>query len=286
MRWLAVVLILANLLYLGWELRRDRQVAAYNQALRTAVQVRPVPAVDDEPQPAESDAPPDPPPPARDTPGLPVEAAETARSEVEMMTLESLDAVEPGPEQWSDCLVAGPFPGVEQVLDWSKRLSVLSVLTRLRRHPPEESRQYLLYLGPIESLEQLLETTQNLEKDGVLEYRVMNQGKLRNSISLGIYQEHRVAALKLEEFLEMDYPVLMTPYLDELQYWFEMPRSTELPEAVHTELQAVGLRFGACDSSAAPGAAVPSARGYTGWVRARNSPPGAPSEAVFAGPGS
>ena len=238
MRWLVVALVIANLCYLGWELYRDREIAAYNRALRNAVQ---------QPLRRASDALPEAGSRAASLPlPLPVEKVEVPQSQ----GVEPLAAVNPlppdsAPEQ-ADCLVVGPLLDIQQFQSWSERLTTMGLLVRPHRNSALGPQQYLLYLGPIPDLEKLVEITQRLEKDGVEEYRVMNKGNLRNSISLGIYHERRAAETRLAEFLDLGYPAVMTPYLRKQVYWLALPSSVELPQDVRARLQTIGLRAGPC----------------------------------------
>ncbi|MGH8119378.1 MAG: SPOR domain-containing protein [Gammaproteobacteria bacterium] len=239
MKWIFIFLLVANLVYLGWEV--DRQTAmdrAHDDALAIPPHARKLVLLKELPAP----------PPLRGpkeetvetggagatTPGE--EAAQTngtgdVRIEDNFIKelIAKLPDIRPGgsggiPQMQGDmCFSYGPFPDAQQTKDLLAWFEERQVSVQQRPEKSSENQLYWIYLAPQDSLGDAKRTIEELKSKGVSDYRLIETGDLRNAISLGLFSTQALVNKRLNELRNKGYRPIVVPYREaNIIYWVDV----------------------------------------------------------------
>jgi hypothetical protein len=216
MRTLVLLLLVANLVYLGWELDRESRAAVRNGAAalpvppgtRRLVLIR------------ELDEPPPPREPAPQTYADPDPVLRELVAQLPDISLRPLPAAE-GLSR--SCFTFGPLPDERQALwlgDWFRSRQV-----EVRHRTTEEAPRPLfwIYLAPEGTRADAEALMQDLERQGVRDYRLITRGGLGNAVSLGLFSSQAAVNARLAELAEKGYRPVVVPYQDVTRfYWLDV----------------------------------------------------------------
>jgi len=219
MRWLVVLLLLANAVYFGWELDRSTRTGIANRSAAVAVPdgldrlalVRELPA----------------PLPRRTRDSLPAEFAGPGTSgdhDDLLSRLPDISAFE-APEGVGEksCFTFGPLPEERHAIwlsDWF-RARRAEVATRTTMDP--DRQLFWVYLAPEGSRESALAVLHELQNRGVADMRLISRGNLQNAISLGLFSSQAAVNERLSELERKGYRPVVVPYADEPRiFWLDV----------------------------------------------------------------
>ncbi|MCB1747682.1 MAG: hypothetical protein KDK06_10930 [Gammaproteobacteria bacterium] len=199
MKWLALVLLVANLGLFGWQY--SRQVDEATREVMTR-------------KPAATDAPPlqllselDRLPPLKDA-----AAAEAVRTPP---SAEVNELVEPADR----CLDIGPFDAAadrDRLRDW---LRDYVARTASRSENVRQRRFFWVYLEPTTD-EAAQANLDDLRNRGVTDYMLIRRGELKNAISLGLFRSQDSVNRRLAEMSEKGYkPVVVPKFETTEKFW-------------------------------------------------------------------
>lgn len=236
MRWFFILLVLGNLVYLGWEI--DRQAVlerahpdaplALPPGTKKLVLLRELPV----PPPPRLVAEQAPPASAADAAAGEVAAPADVRIEEKIIAelLAEMPAIRTGTapadqEQAPQglCFSYGPFPEAHQgreLIDWFEERHI-----SVQQRPDQDSGNQLfwIYLAPSDSLDGAMRTIEELEQKGVSDYRLIQSGDLRHAISLGLFSTQARVNHRLNELKGKGYRPIVVPYRDApVVYWVDV----------------------------------------------------------------
>lgn len=223
MRWLVLVLLVANLFYLGW--RVDRESRERVRGAATGLQVPAnVPKLSLLAELPET-------PPLRVTEprpdDMPLPGGDSDLAEL-MPEITEAPAVTEGAGY--SCFSYGPLPEERQAVwlgDWfrSRRAEVRS---RVAEDPG--GRLFWVYLAPTESLQSAMQVVENLKKRGVRDYRLISKGNLGNAVSLGLFSSQEAVNARLQELKEKGFQPVVVPYSNMQRFYWVDVRVPTMPE--------------------------------------------------------
>ncbi len=241
MKWIFIVLFIANVALFGWEQNRDLR-----KTVLEPLPVRPIPAGTDrlvllreleKLPPVRPDAV-DPPNGETDTPEP--RAAPAAPTPLDLPTPETpataLEA-ETTTRQSSACLAIGPFDTEGEAawaLSWFENRNVKA---RQRTEERILTQRFWVYLEPQVSREAAQEKLIELENKGVQDFMLVQDNDMKNAISLGLYGDQdsvtrRVAQLTAQGFQ----PRVLPRHKTKRVAWLDV--LTELDTQVFAEAKA------------------------------------------------
>lgn len=219
MKWLAMILLLANLLYFGWEFSRETTADVGNSVYALQVpggtsQLQLISELKSAPVPRENAA-----------PGISAPEPEPiTEPETLVAALPEIDdghaAAEP---VGNSCFTFGPLPDEQQAIwlgDWfrARRGEV-----RSRQTEDQNRRLFWVYLAPAESRAGAEALMYELQKKGVSDYRLISKGGLVNAISLGLFSSQAAVNDRLSELKEKGYQPIVVPYSNVQRiYWLDV----------------------------------------------------------------
>ena len=235
MRWLFLLLLVVNVLYLGLELQREAGLRIRGVApIKLTATAKPLSLVHElEVLPA-----------VRATDEIEAKAYMLVGDQIRDDSIQSDGLVAQLPEirlveldestQFS-CFSYGPIPDKVQATglnDWFRSHG----METFPRHTEEEGKQlFWIYLAPQASRENAVAVLQDLQHKGVNDYRLINRGNLKNAISLGLFSSQSAVNQRLNELKDKGYKPVVVPYADISRlYWLEvkLKATTELLDEI------------------------------------------------------
>ena len=223
MKWLVLLLLVANAVYFGWEFdRQSRSNVANTHAslpvARSAKKLMLLEELESQPAARVEEAPPVEPVPE---PGSESESPdETGELVSQLPDISVLDA--PAESVEYSCFTLGPLPEEKHAIwlsDWFHARRGLAA-TRAAQDP--DRRLFWVYLEQ-KSLAGAGAVMADLQKKGVRDYRLINRGDLVNSISLGLFSSQATVNARLLELKEKGYEPVVVPYSNLQQiYWLDV----------------------------------------------------------------
>jgi len=219
MRILVLILLVANLLYLGWELDRESRTAVRNSAAALPVPpgTRRLTLLGELDQP----------PPARDPAPQSYTDPDPALRELVAhlpdFSLRPLAVPLPAEGLPRTCFTFGPLPDERQALwlgDWFRARQV-----EVRHRTTEETPRQLfwIYLAPDGDRAAAEALMKDLERQGVRDYRLITRGDLGNAVSLGLFSSQAEVNRRLSELAEKGYRPIVVPYQDVTRFhWLDV----------------------------------------------------------------
>ncbi len=224
MKWFALVLLILNVLYLGWEMERDTKMRLSNSAPAMAVSatVRPLqkldelakkPALRDGASPIEFDQSllPD---------GMENEliAGLDERNiglEDRLTPLSAIDAKRPTDQAGgASCFSFGPIPDRGNALALNDWFLARGIRSRLTDKASDTKKIFWIYLAPQGSRTGAMALIRELKNKGIEDYRLIDKGELSNAISLGLFSSQLSVNQRLRELHREGYQPVIVPYDD------------------------------------------------------------------------
>lgn len=242
MRWLTVLLLLANVSLFGWAYYQDLQ-GRMLQRLRaqSAREIAPLPA--DVPSLrllAESDEL----PPLRQSPeqGEKHTGADTGSQGFSPAT-----PVTSTPPLSGSCYRIGPFTDASAAEALQDGLRAQQFEVWRRQKEVKVKKLFWVYLEPMGSAEQARQKVAELQSKGVKDYMLIQRGNLKNAISLGLFSYQDTVNRRLAELAQEGYkPVVVPRYKTRKETWLELHSDQDsvptLPEGLPQSPQAVDCK--------------------------------------------
>ncbi len=218
MRLLAIVLLLVNVAWLGWDLntRLQQRPAGPSTAPAKAAPALTLLGELAELPPARSDAAPE---TASELPAG--DAGPVADAAVDILPVTVAGSVPPA--DGDGCIRLGPLSRADEVdrLDaWLRGQGVS--FWRLERGLGER-RLLWVYLEPTASESEARDRLAGLAAAGLEDYMLIRRGGMKNAISLGLFSSQESVNRRLAELGDKGYrPVVVPRYQPERRYWFDV----------------------------------------------------------------
>ncbi len=246
MKWLFILLLLANVVYLGWEIDRDTslnrinvvsaiKIPAGTQKLVLLSELDKLPEMRshiklDNKLSVDS---------YNSEPVMPIEMNPNTMHMMESLLAEpsiaKLDAQEENTvfnglsesiESTSKnviCYTYGPIPNEEESELLSKWLDERDILYKQRQTDEQGKQLFWVYLAPRDSREQAVAAMKDLEQKGVKDIRLIREGDLLNAISLGLFSSQARVNRRLNEIKTKGYQSVVVPYSGGKKiHWFDV----------------------------------------------------------------
>jgi len=250
MKWFAILLLLANVIYFGWELDRQTRIKVNNAVASIVVshdakkllllqemELPPVPrklhTKDEEGTDDISDK-------VNMSAQLATEntlLTDTNRAATDVMIEKEFsvglvsklaDISVPDISQKQElektlCFSYGPFPDVEQAKDVKKWFEQKHIKVMQRLDKSQEHQLFWIYLAPSDTRASAIAAIEDLKNKGVSDFRLINSGDLRNAISLGLFSSQASVNRRLNELKNKGYQAIVIPYRDaKVVYWIDV----------------------------------------------------------------
>lgn len=250
MKWLFILLLLVNVVYLGWEMDRDVQLQNANVA--TAIKVpagtqklvllneldklpdtRSHIKLDNELTMENYNS----------EPVMPIElnpnteqimdslltettiskySDESSLNEDMYSEIESDLQAKSGPES-TVCYTYGPIPNQQESDLLSKWLDDRGITYKERRTNKQGKQLFWVYLAPRESREEAVADIKDLKQKGVKDILLVREGDLLNAVSLGLFSSQAAVNRRLNEIKTKGYQSIVVPYSgNNMIHWFDV----------------------------------------------------------------
>lgn len=222
MKWVAIFLLLTNVLYLGWEIDRETRIQIKNSpsAITIPASANKLQLISETNSPLEQ----------RIRPAV-TEAEVSINAGQDVLTNQELVAELPdilfdeSAEVMTrvECYRYGPIPDdiiVGELQDWfiSRKAQAMVHFTE-----DKGSQLYWIYLAPPASREGALTLIEEIESKGIGDFRLINRGDLQNAISLGLYSSREAVNNRLRELNDQGFVPVIVPYTDVTRiYWLDV----------------------------------------------------------------
>ena len=237
MRWLFILLLLSNVLYLGWEIDRETKIG-----IRKTSSVMSIPSTAKKLQLINE---------MESLPELRTRESQIddrqSFIELDMELTTNQELVAELPEilvndaddfiSTDFCFRYGPIPDEEIVrglYDWFRSRSALA---QIQYTEEQSSQMFWVYLAPQQSREGALAVMQEMKTLGLGDYRLINRGDLENAISFGLYSSREAVNSRLRELNDKGFVPVVVPYSDVNKiFWLDIQltnTSTALEEMIN-----------------------------------------------------
>ena len=243
MKWLFIILLAVNLIYLGWEIDRQTtmDMAQGQGALIIPPHVKKLVMLKELPSPplprrvpeemtGDKTAPDD-----IKTGGEKSVSGDSSPADVmieekfarELVAqLPDISVTGPAYTLGNDtpmCFSFGPFPDDRQDKALKAWFEERHVLVQQRSEKDKENQLFWIYLAPRESLGGAMQAIADLKKKGIKDYRLIETGDLRHAISLGLYSTQASVNKRLNELNDKGYQPIVVPYREaNVIYWLDV----------------------------------------------------------------
>jgi len=143
------------------------------------------------------------------------------------------------------CYTYGPIPNQEESSLLSNWLDERSILYTQRQTNEQGKQLFWVYLAPQESRAEAEAALNDLKQKGVKDMRLIRGGSLLNSISLGLFSSQAAVNRRLNEIKTKGYQSVVVPYTGgKMLHWFDV---TVVPNSdyVHDLFTGFPARFNA-----------------------------------------
>lgn len=250
MKWLFILLLLANVIYLGWEMDRDTRLHHANISSGLKIPIgtqkfillneldklpkkRSQIKLDNELSMQNYDS----------EPVMPIELNPNTEKILSSLLTETTIAqlsdeptlnynsfVETDTDFWFNpepekriCYTYGPIPSQEESSLFSKWLDDRNIQYEQRQTDEQGKQLFWVYLAQRESHEKAVAAIKDLRQKGVKDVRLIRQGDLLNAISLGLFSSQAAVNRRLSEIKTKGYQSVVVPYSDgKTVYWFDV----------------------------------------------------------------
>jgi hypothetical protein len=121
----------------------------------------------------------------------------------------------------STCYTLGPFDSADQAGQAQRRLSELGIGAKQRTTEDEEVSGYQVLLPQRESRQAAVETTRRLAEEGIQDYFIITEDpERRNAISVGLFEQKRHAVQHIQYLEELGFdPEMGLRNRTRTRYW-------------------------------------------------------------------
>ncbi len=121
------------------------------------------------------------------------------------------------------CFRFGPIPEALQAMTLSDWFSARKARAGIRPQQRQARRLFWIYLAPQQSRQTALAMLDELKGKGISDYRLIGHGSLRNAISLGLFSSQAAINKRLGELQQKGYRPVVVPY-DNVRrvYWVDV----------------------------------------------------------------
>lgn len=250
MKWLFVLLLLANVIYFGWELDRQTRIDVNNAVVPLVVppdvkklvllQEMEFPLTQKTSQTEGEEKSTD----DTDTENVTEQMAtekhlpsDSNRAATDVMIekefsgglvsklpeISTPDISQKNEPEKTLCFSYGPFPGIEQSTDVKGWFEQRNIQVKQRMDKEQAHQLFWIYLAPLKSRESAVAAIEDLKKKGIRDFRLINTGDLRNAISLGLFSTQAAVNRRLNELKNKGYQAIIIPYRDaKVIYWIDV----------------------------------------------------------------
>ncbi|MEX2353866.1 MAG: SPOR domain-containing protein [Gammaproteobacteria bacterium] len=223
MRWLFVLLLVTNLVYLGWELDREagieiqksmpvRMIPSSAQRLQLLSETQELPELREQGNTERIEVFPDSP-----TAEL-VRMDELVSELPDIQLADARETLDP-----SSCFRLGPLADEALAGELYQWFHSRDALPRIQYTEEPGARLFWIYLAPQVSREDALAVLDEMQSKGIGDYRLINRGDLENAISLGVFSSREAVDARLAELEAKGYVPVVVPYTDIKQvYWLHV----------------------------------------------------------------
>lgn len=137
----------------------------------------------------------------------------------------------------SECFTVGPFDSAEAAARARERLAELGLGPEQRVLTEDEVYGYQVLLPPFPDRQAALEATRELVRKGIDEYFVVTEPELENAISLGLFQRKRFAVRHTAYLRELGFePEMRVRTQERTRYWqdYRDPQGEITPEVLES----------------------------------------------------
>lgn len=121
------------------------------------------------------------------------------------------------------CYTYGPIPNLKESILLSDWLNERGILYNQRQTDEQGKRLFWVYLAPRESRASAQAALQDLKQKGVKDMRLIREGDLLNAISLGLFSSQAAVNRRLNEIKTKGYHSVVVPYSGgEKIFWFDV----------------------------------------------------------------
>jgi hypothetical protein len=255
MKWFFILLLLANVIYLGWEIDRDAQLNRVNVSsaikvpagiprlvllseLEKLPETRSHIKLDNELSIENFNS----------EPVLPITLNPNTEQIMDTLLTETIVMNQSNnePEQYREqtfdnapselliepivsesdktvCYTYGPIPSLGESELLSKWLDERNILYKHRQTNEQGKQLFWVYLAPQESRAQVEAALKDLKQKGVKDLRLVRGGDLSNAISLGLFSSQAAVNRRLNEIETKGYQSVVVPYSGGKQvHWFDV----------------------------------------------------------------
>ncbi len=222
MKWMAILLLFTNVLYLGWEMDRETRIQIRNSPSvlsipSNAVKLQMISELETLPGP-------------RNRPSI-IEPIEDTDFGQESLTTDELVAELPDISLNDseeiiariECSRYGPIPDENIVIDLRDWFVSRKAQAHIHYTEDRGSQLFWIYLAPQTTREGALALIEEIQSKGIGDYRLINRGDLENAISLGLYSSREAVNNRLRELNDKGFVPVIVPYSDVTRiYWLDV----------------------------------------------------------------
>jgi hypothetical protein len=228
MKWLFILLLLVNVIYLGWELDRETKIRVSNyttaysipdsaKKLQLISEMQNLPEIRNTRAPDGDDMSNIP------EPEMDLTTTEDLVADLPEIVLNDADDINSNVA----CFRYGPIPDenmVKGLYDWFRSRDVLA---RIQFIEDQSSQMFWIYLAPQQSRETALAVIAEMQSKGIGDFRLINRGDLENAISLGLFSSRDAINNRLRELNDKGFVPIVVPYADVNRiFWLNIKMTT------------------------------------------------------------
>lgn len=214
MKWLFLILLVLNLVYLGWELDRQtgieiRQNRTVSTVPASAERLKLLHEVEVKPE-------------MRRQSSAEEVTTDTEQQRVGLTTMEDLVMELPeiliedseGVLPPTSCYRYGPVADEALANELNQWFVSRDISSDVIYTEEQGARLFWVYLAPQGSRENALAVLAEMQGKGIGDYRLINRGDLENAISLGLFSSREAVDSRLRELEEKGYVPVVVPYTE------------------------------------------------------------------------
>ncbi|MGH8594635.1 MAG: SPOR domain-containing protein [Gammaproteobacteria bacterium] len=237
MKWFCIVLLVLNVLYLGWEYRRELERTIVEPRPQTVFGAEPLKLLSElerlpSPRVEKASAGPKMKRAAKQSPAQQKQLAPENEKPVVAALAELPDCKTPAAADSSAqsapnrlrCHVIGPFLSAQTALDYGSLLNKHGALAAPREQEcKEDLGRFWIYLPPGRAPDWLSKQLADLRQKGIEDFMAIRSGPMKDVISLGVYSTEKLAQRRLEQLrAEGVRPTLSPHYQVREKYWLDV----------------------------------------------------------------
>ena len=236
MKWVIVLLVLANVVFFGWQLARDEKAAAIEDpvppATTTSAMVNRLLLVNELERGVlryRRRAPTAKPVP-REEPQPPVEMAKVESDSTPVPVEES---AAPPADPGLVCHTIGPLDNEDDISALADWFSAQGSQAKLRTDERREVASTWVFLPPLESREAADARVLEMQAANIDDIYVIPRGDMANAISLGLYSQKSSLARRVSQLKERGFtPSVLPRYRTVIASWFDVTTDVDQPMTV------------------------------------------------------